>query len=74
MVKRFREKDLEPIAGTGRYAGQQIRVNQPDLTHKSCREWTLCCPECYQFVHLRKALNVLLQRSNFAVDYQWLIK
>lgn len=60
MVKRFREKDLEPIAGTGRYAGQQIRVNQPDLTHKSCREWTLCCPECYQFVHLTKALNVLL--------------
>jgi hypothetical protein len=66
MAKRFRE--LKPIAVTGRYAGQQIGVDQPDLTHKRCREWTLCCPECYQFVHLRKSDKIESYFAHYDVE------
>ncbi len=66
MAKRFREEDLKPIALTGKYAGEEIKANKID--HKDCKAWMLCCPECYQFVHLRKSDKIKSYFAHYDVE------
>ena len=66
--KRFGERDLKPIALTGQYAGEPIEADKPGLTHKHCRDWKLYCPECYQFVHLRKSDKIKSYFAHYDVE------
>lgn len=53
---------------TGKYAGQPIAANKQGLTHELCREWKLYCPECYQFVHLRKSDKISSYFAHYDVE------
>jgi hypothetical protein len=39
----------------GKYSGQLITADNPEIHYDTCKEWQIFCPECYQWVHLRKS-------------------
>ncbi|MBD2015451.1 hypothetical protein H6F96_15935 [Microcoleus sp. FACHB-53] len=63
-----RKEDLKPIALTGKRVGQEVDANEEGLTHELCRELNLCCPECYQFVHLRQSDKITSYFAHYDVE------
>lgn len=63
-----RKEDLKPIALTGKWVGQEVDANEEGLTHEICRKWNLCCPECYQFVHLRQSDKIKSYFAHYDVE------
>jgi hypothetical protein len=68
MAKKSREEELKPIGLTGKRAGQKIDANEQWLTHDLCKKWKLYCPECYQFVHLRKSNKIKNYFAHYDVE------
>ncbi len=55
----------EAQAYQGKYCGQLVSADATEMNYCTCIEWKMICPECLQWVHLRKSEII----SNYFAHY-----